>query len=52
MQEAMMARMEREMLDAAAAMSPDAVMKMWFQSMPQKALALAAVLTSPALPAA
>src|SRR4051812_11035388 len=31
MQEAMMARMERQMLDAAAAMSPDAVLKMWFR---------------------
>ena len=30
-----MARMEQQMLDAAAAMSPDAVMKMWFGSMPQ-----------------
>src|SRR5690349_17133766 len=35
MQDAMMARIEREMLDAVAAMSPDAVMKMWFQSMPE-----------------
>jgi hypothetical protein len=35
MQEAMMARMQRQMLDAAAAMSPDAVLKMWFQSTPQ-----------------
>ena len=35
MQDAMMARIEREMLDAVAAMSPDAVMKMWFQLMPE-----------------
>ena len=35
LQEAVMASIERHMLDAAAAMSPDAVMKMWLQSMPQ-----------------
>jgi Family of unknown function (DUF6489) len=35
MQDAVMARMQQQMLDAAAAMSPDAVMKMWFQSIPQ-----------------
>ena len=30
-----MARLQQQMLNAAAAMSPDAVMKMWFGSMPQ-----------------
>ena len=35
MQEAVMARMQRQMLDAADAMSPDAVMKIWLQFMPQ-----------------
>jgi len=35
MQDAVMARMQQQMLNAAAAMSPDAVLKMWFQSIPQ-----------------
>jgi Family of unknown function (DUF6489) len=35
LQDAVMASIERHMLDAAAAMSPDAVMKTWFSSMPQ-----------------
>ena len=35
LQEAVMASIERHMLDAAAAMSPDAVMKTWFSSMSQ-----------------
>ena len=35
LQDAVMASIERHMLDAVAAMSPDAVMKMWLQSMPQ-----------------
>ena len=35
MQDAVMARMQQQMLNVAVAMSPDAVMKMWFGSMPQ-----------------
>jgi Family of unknown function (DUF6489) len=35
MQEAVMARLEQHMLDAAAAMSPDAIMKMWLPFLPQ-----------------
>ena len=35
MQKTVMARIERQMLDAAGAMSPDSIMKTWFQFMPQ-----------------
>ena len=35
MQDAVMAQMQQQMINAAAAMSPDAVMKMWFQAIPQ-----------------
>jgi uncharacterized protein DUF6489 len=35
MQEAVMARLEQHMLEAAAAMSPDAILKMWMPFIPQ-----------------
>ena len=35
MQEAVMARLERHMLEAASAMSPDAILKMWMPFIPQ-----------------
>ena len=35
LQDAVMTSIERHMLDAAAAMSPDAVMKTWFSSIPK-----------------
>ena len=35
LQEAVMASIERHMLDAAAAMSPDVVLKTWFSSITQ-----------------
>jgi hypothetical protein len=34
-QEVVMAKMEQHLLDASAGMSPDAIMKMWLQFMPQ-----------------
>ncbi|MBV9249643.1 MAG: hypothetical protein JO227_10430 [Acetobacteraceae bacterium] len=34
-QEAVMARIQEQMLNAAAAMSPEAVMKTWLQAIPQ-----------------
>ncbi|MBV9784326.1 MAG: hypothetical protein JO264_10945 [Acidisphaera sp.] len=37
MQEAVMARVERQMLEAADALSPDAVMKSWLSLVPQSA---------------
>ena len=35
LQQAVMARIERQMLDAADTMSPDSIMKMWLQFMPR-----------------
>ena len=37
MQEAMMLKIEKQMLDSVSAMSPDAVFKMWASFMPQNA---------------
>ena len=35
MQDAVMARVERQMLEAADALSPDSIMKSWFSLVPQ-----------------
>jgi hypothetical protein len=35
MQEAVMARVEKQMLDAVAAMSPEAMLKLWLPFVPQ-----------------
>ncbi len=37
MQQAVMARVEKQMIDSVSAMSPDAVLKMWSAFLPQNA---------------
>ena len=37
MQEAVMSRIEKQMLDSVSAMSPDAILKMWLSFIPQNA---------------